>query len=342
MDKNPDIAVIIPVYNTAEYLPECIKSLMASKFRNMEIILVDDGSTDGKSPALCDEYALKDSRIRVIHKENGGLQSAWISGVKDSTANYLCFIDSDDWVESEMFEELFSHTSQAFKGCEIISSDYIIEKQNERKEVHHTIEQGQHFGEDLDEIKTRLLGQELRTVILSRCMKLTSRNLITNNLKYCDSSLRLGEDVNIMVPALCDCKRLYVSDNCYYHYRTVATSMAHGHNEKMLDNIKNLCDTCCKILTDKKIANAKEQADMEYLRLLFVYVKDELRARCPGAVSTVRTTLKDETIRNKILNNKLEVTNKANKLIYFGMMHPSKLVLKSIQLILLAYDKKTN
>ncbi|MCR5770135.1 MAG: glycosyltransferase [Butyrivibrio sp.] len=342
MDKTPDIAVIIPVYNTAEYLPDCMNSVLESRLKNIEIILVDDGSTDGKSPALCDEYANKDSRVRVIHKENGGLQSAWIAGVKDSTANYLCFIDSDDWVDSEMFEELFSHTSQAFKSCEIISSDYIIEKQNERKEVHHTISAGQHFGENLDNIKTRLLGQELRTVILSRCMKLTSRKLIINNLKYCDSSIRLGEDVNIMIPALCDCKRLYVSDVCYYHYRTVADSMAHGHNEKMLDNIKLLCDTCCKILTDKKITNAKEQADMEYLRLMFVYVKDELRARYPEAVATVSNTLKEDTIKNKIKNNKLEVSNKANKLIYFGMRHPSKVMLKVIQLILLTYDKKTN
>ncbi len=342
MDKNPDIAVIIPVYNTAEYLPECIKSVIASKFRNMEIILVDDGSTDGKSPALCDEYALKDSRIRVIHKENGGLQSAWIAGVKDSTANYLCFIDSDDWVDSEMFEELFSHTSQAFKSCEIVSSDYIIEKQNERKEVHHMIDQGQHFGEGLDEIKTRLLGQEQRTVIMSRCMKLTSRKLILDNLHYCDSSIIFGEDVNIILPALCDCKRLYVSDNCYYHYRTIASSMAHSNNDKMLYNIKLLCDTCYKILSDKKITNPKEQSDREYLRLMFVYIKNELRAGYPEAVSTVRNTLKEDTIRDKIKHNKLDVTNKANKLIYLGMKHPSKIMLKLIQLILLAYDRKTN
>ena len=342
MNNAPDIALIIPVYNTAQYLPDCMRSVLESKFENMEIILVDDGSTDGKSPSMCDGFAGSDKRVRVIHKENGGLQSAWIAGVKDSSANYLCFLDSDDWVDSEMFEELFEHTSQAFKGCEIISSNYIIEKQNERKEVHHCVPSGQHFGEDLDLIKLRLLGQEQRTVILSRCMKLISRKLILDNLHYCDSSIRLGEDVNIMIPALCDCKRLYVSDKCFYHYRTVASSMAHAHNEKMLDNIKLLCDTCYTILNDKKIATARDQADMEYLRLMFVYVKDELRAGYKGAVTTVRNTLTEKTLQNKIISTKLDVSSKANKLIYYGMKHPSKIVLKMIQLILLSYDKKTN
>lgn len=342
MDNNPDIAVIIPVYNTAEYLPKCMDNVLDTNFKSMEIILVDDGSTDGKSPSLCDDYAKADPRVRVIHKENGGLQSAWIEGVKASTANYLSFIDSDDWLDSEFFEELFAHTSQAFKSCEIISSDYIIEKQNERKEVHHEVSNGQHFGEDLDNIKTKLLGQENRTVILSRCMKLISRKLITDNLHYCDSTIRLGEDVNITIPALCDCKRLYVTDKCYYHYRTVTTSISHSHNEEMLDNIKLLCDTCSNIMKDKGIPNAREQADMEALRLLFVYMKNELRAQYPGVISTIRSTLLEKDLRDKITNTSLPVNSKANKLIYFGMKHPLRIVLKMIQIILLSYDKKTN
>lgn len=342
MGNNPDIAVIIPVYNTAEYLPKCMDNVLASNYRSMEIILVDDGSTDGKSPSLCDDYAKADPRVRVIHKENGGLQSAWIAGVRASTASYLSFIDSDDWIDSEFFAELFAHTSQAFKSCEIISSDYIIEKQNERKEVHHMVPCGQHFGEDLDNIKLRLLGQEQRTVILSRCMKLISRKLIIDNLHYCDSAIRLGEDVNITIPAICDCKRLYVTDKCYYHYRTVNTSISHSHNAEMLDNIQLLCDTCCKIMEDKGITNAREQADKEALRLLFVYVKNELRANYKGVISTVKNTLKERNIKDKIIGARLDVSSKANRLIYFGMRHPSNLVLKFIQSVLLVYDKKTN
>ncbi len=342
MDNTPNITVIIPVYNTAQYLPDCMSSILASQYKNMDIILVDDGSTDGKSPSMCDGYAGSDARVRVIHKENGGLQSAWTAGAKASNADYLCFIDSDDWVDSEMFEELASHTSQAFKCCEIVSSDYIIEKRGERKEVHHTVSTGQHYGEDLDLIKLSLLGQEQRPVILSRCMKLISRKLILDNLGYCNSSIKFGEDVNVMIPVICDCKRLYVTDRCYYHDRTVADSMVHSHNEKKLDNIKLLCDTCYTILNEKKIATAREQADMEYLRLMFVYVKDELRAGYHGAVNTVRNTLTEKTLRNKIKSTKLDVSSKANKLIYYGMKHPSKLVLKMIQLILLSYDKKTN
>ena len=81
------ISVIIPVYNTAEYLEKCIESVLAQTFRDFEVMLVDDGSTDGVSPAMCDTYGKRDTRVRVMHKQNGGLQSAWIAGLVESRAD---------------------------------------------------------------------------------------------------------------------------------------------------------------------------------------------------------------------------------------------------------------
>ena len=80
--NTPKVSVIIPVYNTAKYLDECMKSVLGQTFSDIEIILVDDGSTDGISPKMCDDYGTSDDRVRVIHKVNGGLMSAWIEGTK--------------------------------------------------------------------------------------------------------------------------------------------------------------------------------------------------------------------------------------------------------------------
>ena len=101
------ISVIIPIYKVEEYLDECIVSVISQTYKNLEIILVDDGSPDN-CPAMCDDWANKDKRIRVIHKENGGVASARNAGLKVATGEFIAFIDSDDWVAVGMYEMLLS------------------------------------------------------------------------------------------------------------------------------------------------------------------------------------------------------------------------------------------
>ena len=94
----PKISIIVPVYNVEQYLAECIESIKDQSLTDIEIILVDDGSPDN-SGAICDDYARKDDRIRVIHKKNGGLSSARNAGLEVAIGEYIGFVDSDDWVE---------------------------------------------------------------------------------------------------------------------------------------------------------------------------------------------------------------------------------------------------
>lgn len=104
---NPKVSVVIPVYKVEAYLCRCVDSVLAQTMRDLEIILVDDGSPDS-CPAICDDYARKDSRIRVIHKPNGGLASARNAGMKLATGKWLFFLDSDDWLESDGLESLYA------------------------------------------------------------------------------------------------------------------------------------------------------------------------------------------------------------------------------------------
>ena len=107
MDQiQPLISVIVPVYKVEKYLDQCVKSIVNQTHKNLEIILVDDGSPD-RCPEMCDAWAKKDTRIRVIHKENGGLGDARNAGVSVANGEYIGFVDSDDWCEQDMFQELF-------------------------------------------------------------------------------------------------------------------------------------------------------------------------------------------------------------------------------------------
>ena len=105
MDKL--ISVIVPIYNVEKYLTKCIESIINQTYKNLEIILVDDGSPD-KSPIICDEYAKKDNRIKVIHKKNGGLSDARNYGMSLATGEYISFIDSDDYVTDDYIMTLYS------------------------------------------------------------------------------------------------------------------------------------------------------------------------------------------------------------------------------------------
>lgn len=105
--KNIKISIVVPVYKVEEYLPRCVESLVNQTYKNLQIILVDDGSTDN-CPKLCDDYAKKDSRIEVIHRENGGLSAARNSGVMIATGDYLLFVDSDDFIELDSCERFIN------------------------------------------------------------------------------------------------------------------------------------------------------------------------------------------------------------------------------------------
>jgi glycosyltransferase involved in cell wall biosynthesis len=106
IDDRPLITIIVPVYNIIEYLPRCVRSLTAQTYTNLEIILVDDGSDDGTGE-LCDKLAEEDTRIKVFHKENGGSSSARNLGLKNASGKYVGFVDSDDYVDSSMYEKLY-------------------------------------------------------------------------------------------------------------------------------------------------------------------------------------------------------------------------------------------
>ena len=129
------LSIIMPIYNTGKYLHKCIKSILSQTLTNFELILVDDGSVD-ESGQICDEYAAKDARIKVIHKKNEGVSIARNTGIEVAAGEYIGFIDSDDWIESDMYEKLYNLAKS--KECDIVMCDTVT-KYDDKPDEEDTI-----------------------------------------------------------------------------------------------------------------------------------------------------------------------------------------------------------
>ena len=330
MNYTPLISVIVPVYNAEMYLEECVDSIRAQTYENIEILLVNDGSTDG-SKALCEGYAGKDKRIRLLSKENGGLMSAWIHGLKEAKGEYICFVDSDDWIDSDMLKKLTEGISG--NDREVICSNYIIEKTEKKQQIKvlQGLKAGVYEGEELEKnVIPALLGKEKRRIHSSRCMKLISVKLLRENLCFTDQRITMGEDLNIMYPVFLDaCRIVILEEGYFYHYRFVDSSMVHKYNPRLNEKVKILYEALKKVILTK-YEEGKEQKELleglkkEYLYLLFLVIKNELRGPAEGRVKRIQkivTEAKDEGLKGTVI----DVTSGANRLIYQIWKHPDRI-----------------
>lgn len=337
------ISLIVPVYNTKKYLEQCVDSLINQSYDNLEIILVDDGSTDG-SGNLCDELEQKDFKIKTIHKKNGGLISAWKTGVENSTGKYLCFVDSDDWVDTDMISGMAVFLSGSDK--EVISSDYVIERDNgSRQYVWQKLQPGIYEGEEWRKIIPYLLGEEKRYVCMSRCMKLISRRLIEENCKYSDPVIRVAEDTTIMLPALIDCYRLVIMDHkAYYHYLYVRESMIHKYDKGLYENIERLRKIIDQIVKDKFSGSLQEEmkkrAEKEYLHLLLLVLKNEARGNQKGYRRNILEICKSGAVKKMVKSVRIEVTEKSNQLLYLVLRHPNHVTVSLLRAAMIVYYRR--
>ncbi len=221
----PLISVIVPIYKIERYIGICIESIINQTYRNLEIILVDDGSPD-RCPEICDLYAQKDSRIKVIHKKNGGLVSARKAGIIAATGEYIGYVDGDDWVGAGFYESLVSamKASNADMVCAGQSRD-LFEKSFR---FCDNVTSGLYEGEKLKKLQTEMMSfgayhqLGISTYVWN---KLFRREVLLQNQLNVDERISIGEDAAVTYPVLMDCKRVYVTDNCAYHYRQREDSM---------------------------------------------------------------------------------------------------------------------
>lgn len=225
-EQNVVLSVIVPVYNVEIYLKQCIDSLINQTFKGFEIILVDDGSTDN-SGSICDEFAEKYDNVFAFHKQNGGLSSARNYGIEKARGEYLAFIDSDDFVESNMFEHLVGN---ALKYNADISMCNFFAFFNDSKRISREIPEKETTVYRGNDVLLRLYHE------FSAWNKIYRRNLF-DNIKYPEGKLYEDARTTYHLAAKCDCAVL--SPLCLYNYRQRSSSiMGTFSTINFLDRIK--------------------------------------------------------------------------------------------------------
>lgn len=216
------ISVIIPIYNVEDYLSKCIESVCEQTYSNIEVILVDDGSND-KSPQICDQYAKGDSRIIVIHKKNGGLTTARKVGLQASHGEYIGFVDGDDWIESEMYEEMIRH-AVAEEVPLVVSGMY-----RENGGIVYAEWKSGPFEEGLYEgDKLYCLKQSLFEMNGSSCNKLFKKDMLYELLMNINDGLAGVEDDLFSLEYILKASKIYIMDKAFYHGVERSTSATHS------------------------------------------------------------------------------------------------------------------
>lgn len=210
-EATPKISVIVPVYKAEAYLRRCVDSILAQTFQDFEVLLIDDGSPD-RSDEICDEYARKDSRVRVFHKKNGGAAAARKIGVYESIGDWIMFVDSDDTIPCHAMEELFNLQDKADIICGNVNfSNNLIFKY-----------QKQGLISNIDYIKSLLLDE----VYIGPCAKLIKRNLFVMKEWDVDKEIKQNEDLLMLVTLSLYAKSIYIDQNiiCYNYWQRPNTT----------------------------------------------------------------------------------------------------------------------
>lgn len=222
MTKNSEavVSIVVPVYNTIETIEKCVNSLLSQTYKSLEIILVDDGSTDGSS-TLADTMSLSDSRIKVLHKKNGGVTSARHIGWKISRGEYCMFVDSDDTLTCDAVEYLINIIKT--NDCDFVSGWYekvydmgIVEP------IDFPLRVGKFSTEEYIKMSVHLVHD-----FCSIWIGMFKREMFNEKVFDIDSSFFRGEDATTLIGALNNTKQIYVTDHVFYHYYQNKKSVTH-------------------------------------------------------------------------------------------------------------------
>ena len=230
----PLFSVIVPIYKVENYLKQCVDSILNQEYSNYELILVDDGSPD-RCPQICDEYAQKDQKVKVIHKENGGLVSARKAGCQVAVGDYILNVDGDDWIMDGYFTAI---EAVILKHCpDVVCFGYIYEWEKESWKDPLPHQTGFY---DKSKIKDKIFpiliesdkGEIFSPTVWS---KATKRELYTKSQMMVDNEISIGEDGACTKPIIYMAESLYIMADCLYYYRQNEQSMTKNRKAYCLD-----------------------------------------------------------------------------------------------------------
>ena len=282
------ISVIVPVYNMEQYLERCVNSIVDQNYRNLEIILVDDGSTD-RSPRMCDEYAAKDGRIKVVHKVNGGLSDARNAGLQAATGTYIGYVDSDDWIEPQMYQRMYEACIEHQAQVAVCRYAKIYRDRVDREG------NGQVTVFDREGIlKIYLTDQPEYVVYNSVWSKLFAREVVEGVLFPVGKN---SEDIMYTTKAFCKLEKAVYIDECFYDYvlDREGSIMNVNRTQRMFqDEIPFWREhiTCIRELVSKDMGDMA--AYYFYRRLLSYYMELAVGEETRTAAKRIAGIMRDE------------------------------------------------
>lgn len=227
-----DISVIVPIYQASKYLKKCIDSILIQTYKEFELILIDDGSTDG-CYEICEEYKKLDNRVKVYHKKNEGLVRARKDGIRIATGKYISYVDADDWIEPNMLEVLYEKIKTY--NCDIVicgrfedTGELCISKKTNFKEGFYNKQDMIH------DIYPKLISDEgffEWGLFPAAWDKIYRKELLEKHQMEVDDVIMMGEDAACTYPCVLNAESIYILNECFYHYRQTNTSMVKSYTD---------------------------------------------------------------------------------------------------------------
>lgn len=289
MKKTDIVTIVIPCYNSEKTLRKCMASVLKQTYKNIEVVLVDDGSAD-TTGHLCDAYKKKDARVRVIHQANKGLMDAWQQGVKIAQGDYIAFADSDDWIEADMVRRMLQKALQ-YDADVVIAGMEMDYEDGRRKRERIFLKPGYY---DAAAVRSRIHPYLFGTSTLqspavnaSRCTKLVRKELLVQNMELLPRGIDVGEDDLTSFAVIMDAQSVYMFGNYYpYHYCRNSASMLGRYPQDMFGKYRRVSFELQK-LADRKGYGQKIQLSWHFLWLMAMGLKKTaqdqglpIRARC--------------------------------------------------------------
>ncbi len=328
------VSIVVPIYNAEKYLDECIESIVNQTYINLEIILIDDGSKD-KSPQMCDEWAKKDNRIKVIHKSNEGAGASRNQGIEISTGNYILFVDSDDYIAPTLVEKCLNAISESSSAMVMFGTTNINEYGKLiNKQIHYT---NKYIFEN-DEIQKELLPEllfsknsKLQDIRIYTCMaNFYSLDIIKKiNWKFKSEKEYISEDLFSIISLIPYITKFVIIDEPLYFYRHGHESLSSSSRLNDYEMIKKFYKQCIE-LCEKYNFNSNVQKCMSepYLSFTITCLKYKIRLKKPFTekYKEINAVLKDDLL-HKLLNERKLREEKISRHLLFSTIRSKNYLL---------------
>lgn len=324
------VTVVIPVYKTEKYLNQCVQSVVDQTFRNLEILLIDDGSPD-RCPQMCDEWAVKDDRIRVFHKKNAGLGMARNTGIENARGEYICFFDSDDYIDRRTIEKGYAAATSQQVEIAVFGFHTVDVDGSLLSTFIPRMEKDTYRGDEVQSIFLPELiapdprGDGQRRLYMSTWVAMFSMEMVVaNDWRFLSEREVISEDVYALLELYASVKSVTVVSEAFYFYRTNAASLSRSYKPKRYEAIRHFYNACIEVCEIRNL-NSEVRKRLQDPFLAFTRAAIKQEAVSPLSVrekrSHIRSILADETLQEVLRLQEKDHTSFRRRLFFFAMRH---------------------